>query len=429
MLEPIDSRITVANSASRLGFDSFNVYEGLIVYQRDTNELYVLVDTGSYNSNSGWQLISANSSISTGSFATTGSNTFNGNQIINGNVNINGTASIEFLNVTYESASVIYSSGSNQFGDAVDDIQLLIGTTKISGSFEVTGSANIPSLTGSLLGTASYATQALSSSYSISSSYSTTSNYSVSSSYALTASYVNPLQQNVVITGSLLVTQSHISIVDYIDFNPNILNSAFLTGRVHWVDDTKTLQIDTDVNNFEIEVGHQNVVRGRNITGYTLTKGMVVYINGESGNRPTFTTASWTGDSTSASTLGFIAQDIIDNQTGYVVTSGILRGINTNTFAPGTQLYLSSSGRYTSTVPVSPNHEVRLGKTITQATNGYIYVDIMNGYELGELHDVLITSASNGDLISWNSGSRVWKNTKVLSGSYSLSGSLTTNDG
>jgi hypothetical protein len=51
--------------------------------------------------------------IETGSFATTGSNIFNGTQIINGNININGTASIAYLNVAIESASIIYSSGSN----------------------------------------------------------------------------------------------------------------------------------------------------------------------------------------------------------------------------------------------------------------------------------------------------------------------------
>jgi hypothetical protein len=238
--------------------------------------------------------------------------------------------------------------------------------------------------------------------------------------------YVN---SNIILTGSLLVTQSHISTVDYIDFTILPTSPAHNQGRLHWLDDTKTLQIDTDVNNFMIEVGHQNVVRGRNVTGFPLTKGTVVYINGESGNRPTFTTASWTGDLTSAATLGFIAETINDNQTGYVVTNGILRGINTNAYLPGTQLYLSSSGQYTSTVPISPLHEVRLGKTITQATDGYIYVDIMNGYEIGELHDVSASVYSNGDLLVYNSGSRVWTNTKTLSGSYTLSGSLSTNNG
>lgn len=92
-----------------------------------------------------------------GTLATTGSNTFNGTQIINGDVTISGTASIDYLHVTYESASVIYSSGSNQLGDEVSDTQTLIGSTIISGSLSVTGSANIPSITGSLQGTATNA--------------------------------------------------------------------------------------------------------------------------------------------------------------------------------------------------------------------------------------------------------------------------------
>jgi hypothetical protein len=171
-----------------------------------------------------------------------------------------------------------------------------------------------------------------------------------------------------------------------------------------------------------IEVGHQSVVRVRNITGAPLTKGKIVYINGESGNRPTVVTASWDGDPTSAATLGWVALDIADNQTGYVVTSGMLRNINTTAYSPGTQLYLSSSGNWTSTIPVSPKHEVRLGKTITQANNGTIYVDIMNGYELGELHDVLTNGTTNGDLVV-RSGS-LWINSKQLTGSYGLTGSL-----
>lgn len=359
----------------------------------------------------------------TGSLTVSGSNTFRniGPAQFTGSLDITGSGTLNGYDLltSNDTGSLLLSSSFNSFtasyyaDSASFDTRILDNSSSISllsSSFiQFSGSYNTGSFTGSfsgsLLGTASYALQAL------------------SSSHAETASYVNPLNQNVIITGSLLVTQSHISTIDYIDFNTNA-TPTFLTGRVHWTDDTKTIQIDTDVNGFEIEVGHQNVVRGRNVTGYPLLKGMIVYINGESGNRPTFTTASWTGDPTSASTLGFVAQNINDNQTGYVVTNGILRGLNTNAFAPGTQLYLSSSGQYTSTVPVSPNHEVRLGKTITQATDGYIYVDIMNGYELGELHDVLITSASTGDLISWSSSSRVWINSKQLTGSYGLTGSL-----
>ena len=60
--------------------------------------------------------------------------------------------------------------------------------------------------TGSILGTASYATNALSSSFATTASYYGGS--VISASYALTASSVNTLNQNVVITGSLSVTSS-----------------------------------------------------------------------------------------------------------------------------------------------------------------------------------------------------------------------------
>ena len=98
-------------------------------------------------------------------------NTLNQDVILNGNVTVNGTASIYFLNVTYESSSIIYSSGSNQFGDNTNDTQSLIGTVKVSGSLEVTGAAYIPDLTGSLYGTASWAYSASNAINAISSSY------------------------------------------------------------------------------------------------------------------------------------------------------------------------------------------------------------------------------------------------------------------
>jgi len=56
--EPIDARITKANQAERLALSEFNVFPGLIVYQQDTQKLYVLNNTGSVGSNSGWSEIS-----------------------------------------------------------------------------------------------------------------------------------------------------------------------------------------------------------------------------------------------------------------------------------------------------------------------------------------------------------------------------------
>jgi hypothetical protein len=70
------------------------------------------------------------------------------------NVMVTGTASVAFLNVTFQSSSIIYASGSNQLGDAPDDTQTLWGTVNvISGPLVVTGSSNFngtQTITGSI---------------------------------------------------------------------------------------------------------------------------------------------------------------------------------------------------------------------------------------------------------------------------------------
>ena len=77
----------------------------------------------------------------TGSYATTGSNNFIGNQSVTGDITLTGTLSAYAVKTIFETSSVIYSSGSNQFGDASNDTQTLIGRTNISGSLSVTGSS------------------------------------------------------------------------------------------------------------------------------------------------------------------------------------------------------------------------------------------------------------------------------------------------
>jgi uncharacterized coiled-coil protein SlyX len=94
-------------------------------------------------------LISATSSYitesETGSFARTNvDNNFTANQTF---TNITATsASITYLTTLYETSSVIYSSGSNQFGDELTDIQTLSGSVKIQGGLTING----VDITGSL---------------------------------------------------------------------------------------------------------------------------------------------------------------------------------------------------------------------------------------------------------------------------------------
>jgi hypothetical protein len=123
------------------------------------------------------------------------------------NVLITGTASVALLYTETISSSVIYSSGSNQFGDASNDVQTLYGTFNVvNGPSNFTGSVNsVNGYTGSLLGTASFATSA---SQAVSSSFATSASLAISSSFASTASFVNTLNQAVVVSGSINVSGS-----------------------------------------------------------------------------------------------------------------------------------------------------------------------------------------------------------------------------
>ena len=82
----------------------------------------------------------------TASFARTNvDNNFTANQTF---TNITAvSASFRYLQTLYETASVIYSSGSNQLGDELTDVQTLSGSVLVRGSLRVNG---IPVLTSSV---------------------------------------------------------------------------------------------------------------------------------------------------------------------------------------------------------------------------------------------------------------------------------------
>jgi hypothetical protein len=74
--------------------------------------------------------------------ATTSSNHFIGNQTITGDVNISGKITAEEYHTTITSASVIYQSGSTQFGNDASDIHTFLGTLTLNGQPVGTGQLN-----------------------------------------------------------------------------------------------------------------------------------------------------------------------------------------------------------------------------------------------------------------------------------------------
>jgi len=74
----------------------------------------------------------------TGSLATTGSNTFVGAQTFNSDITVLGAVNARQFNIGIISSSILYTSGSNKFGDTTDDIHQFTGSVSITGSVTAT---------------------------------------------------------------------------------------------------------------------------------------------------------------------------------------------------------------------------------------------------------------------------------------------------
>ena len=185
-------------------------------------------------------------------------------------------------------------------------------------------------------------------------------------------------------------------------------------GAIHWDDDDKTLNIDTEVTGTSIQVGQETVLRATNKTGVTITNGSVVYVNGAQGNRPTIALADADTSATADSTIGVVTSDINNNQAGYVTVFGLVRDValDPGTYTEGDTLWLSqTAGEYTNVEPASPAHAVKLGYVITaNATEGKILVSINTGFDLEDIHDMKITSLADDDILQYNSATGLWEN-------------------
>ena len=72
-------------------------------------------------------------------WSVTGSLTTNGNLTVDGNTTIGGTLTSQEFHTEFISGSIIFSSGSTQFGDTLDDTHYFTGSMFTSGSFELNG--------------------------------------------------------------------------------------------------------------------------------------------------------------------------------------------------------------------------------------------------------------------------------------------------
>lgn len=72
-------------------------------------------------------------------FATTGSNQFNGSQAVTGSLTVTGQVVVQTLNVQQVTSSIVYSSGSNIFGNSLSNTQQFTGSVSVTGSLTSNG--------------------------------------------------------------------------------------------------------------------------------------------------------------------------------------------------------------------------------------------------------------------------------------------------
>ena len=153
--------------------------------------------------------------------------------------------------------------------------------------------------------------------------------------------------------------------------------------------------------------------------GQAINKGQAVYVSSAAGTNMIVSKASNVSESTSSKTMGLLESTLANNGQGFVVTEGLLAGLNTNSATIGDPVWLGVNGDLIYGLinkPYAPAHLVFIGiVTRVSATVGEIFVKVQNGFELKEIHDIdLISNApQNNDVLVYDSATSLWKNKQI----------------
>lgn len=153
-----------------------------------------------------------------------------------------------------------------------------------------------------------------------------------------------------------------------------------------------------------------------------LYKGQPVYVTGSDGTNVLVGRSSNTTEGGSSKTIGLLAENLSINGQGFVVKEGKLGTLDTSSAgAVGDPVWLGVDGALIyglTNKPYGPEHLVYLG-IVTKKNNstGEIFVQVQNGFEIRELHDVGIgyaESISDNELLAYDISSSTWKNQTAL---------------
>lgn len=153
-----------------------------------------------------------------------------------------------------------------------------------------------------------------------------------------------------------------------------------------------------------------------------ITKGTPVYSTGSDGTNILVGKAGNQSEATSSKTMGLMQSDITttgSTQTGFVISEGLLSGLNTAGQTAGDPVWLGPTGTLIyglTNKPYAPAHLVFIGiVTKVSAGSGEIFVKVQNGFELEELHnvDLKTTIPITGHILGFDG--TLWVNKTIAS--------------
>jgi hypothetical protein len=389
--------------------------------------------TGSVNITGSLTATSFNGTInSTNGVVSGSSQILGGTGIISSSAQLSGTTitNLTVVNLTTvnETASVIFSSGSNTFGDAGNDIHSFTGSVQISGSLTITGSVSAANgFTGSLLGTASYALNGSSNAimYQTASAASTwVFNHFLATSYPVVTVYDN--NNSVIIPQSITANDSSSLTITFSSARTGVavaskggyVGSAVATATV-----ANALTTARLINGTSFD-GTQNITIPNLVSGSIQVLGSTGIVSSSTQIIPLLPSGTISGSSQLTSSYD-IRYALSGSVGGASVPTGTVSG-STQISLAGTSDYGSLFGGIaasTSSLNVfTSSAALRLTNLETTSASLNISVSNINSYTASVSNSIQQLSSKTGSYAT--TGSNSFNGNQIITGSLQISGSL-----
>jgi hypothetical protein len=198
----------------------------------------------------------------------------------------------------------------------------------------------------------------------------------------------------------------------FVSFDTTPTGTPTTQGTMSWDTDHNTVQLV--MNGTTGRILEDVFYIAKNQTGSTIPKGTVVRADGTLGASGRIKIAPFLADGTYPSEylMGVTAEAIANGADGMVVHFGQIRNVNTSAYSNGDILYASttSAGAFTTTIPSAPNNIIEVAIVIHAAANGTLQVRPTIGSNINKDEGVVITSPSNGQVLTYNSTTSLWEN-------------------